>query len=382
MPHAHFCHQLHGLIALLMLVFAHTLQTSSVPTPDSHALQTSASPSSSRTPSDQSRKTIAVTPLTQPSNTPPDPGSVITPNPVLTTSERTATDPLNGYMDSPDDGASEDLNEEPPADSYDDLRASPFTSSTEIEDEAEFWQQTAAAYYDYCNMASSLSAGSIAPKDCQSCWYDRACEVYGDCCPAVYARLGHQPPSGWVNGSVRCSRTSFGSPRTADYVMVTQCPADADESLTLKCESSAMSHWNLTQPVTDTESFVTYKNRYCAQCHSAKQCLPWNISVAVINSSTLTAITSQAALYRAAISDADNEVVYTCPETFADHARECSLEPVMSRCNDTGWWANYDANVEKACLLLIAPVEQYFGRFKNPFCYLCNTRKSWTEVNG
>ena len=260
--------------------------------------------------------------------------------------------------------------------------ASPFTSNSEIENEAEFWKQTAAAYYDFCRKTCIPLDNLNSWRNCLPCGCDGACAVYGDCCPDVYAKLGHQPLSGWRNGSVRCSRTSFGSTVTLDYVMMTQCPADADRSLTLKCESMVTSHWNLTRPVTDIESFVTYKNRYCALCHSAARIQPWEVKIAVVNPATVIGITSRTELYRAVISDVDNEVFYTCPSSFADHARKCSLEPLTSHCNVTGEWANYDGNVERACLLLTAPIKHQFKGYKNPFCYLCNTWKSWTEVSG
>ena len=361
------CHRLPLLIALLVLVSAQTLQTSSVP-PDIHALQASASPSSSRTPSDQLRETTATTRL-------------------LSRSERTADsipEPLpfpNGNTDSSEDDGSRDHSHDTPDGDEDFPNAPPFTSTSLIEDEVEFWKQTAAAYYDICGM-SCYSSDKFIPRNCQSCGCDGACRVYGDCCPDVYAKLGYMPLSGWVDGSVQCSRTFFGSTTRMDYVMVTRCPADADRSLTLECESMATLHWNLTQPVTDIESFVTYKNRFCAQCHSATHIQPWEASIAVINPATVTGIKSPEELYLAVILDADNEVFYTCPKTFDSHARECSFEPPMSECNVTGTWENYDANVEKACQLFTAPMTYHFTKYKNPFCYLCNTWKSWTEVSG
>ena len=381
MTYWHLCHRLHLLSAVLVPVLAQILQTSSGP-PDIHTFQTSASPSSSHSSPDHSRETTAMTPITLPSKTPPDPSSAIPLAHFLTTSEKTADSFSDSVPFSSRNTDSSD-NETSRDNSYDTSdNDSPFTSDSEIENEAEFWKQTAAAYYDFCRKTCNPLDNLNSERNCLPCWCDGACTVYGDCCPDVYAKLGHQPLSGWRNGSVRCSRTSFGSSVTLDYVMMTQCPADADRSLTVKCESMVTSHWNLTRPVTDIESFVTYKNRYCALCHSAARIQPWEVKIAVVNPATVIGITSRTELYRAVVSDVDNEVFYTCPSSFADHARKCSLEPLTSHCNVTGEWANYDGNVERACLLLTAPIKHQFKGYKNPFCYLCNTWKNWTEVSG
>ena len=44
--------------------------------------------------------------------------------------------------------------------------------------------------------------------------------------------------------------------------------------------------------------------------------------------------------------------------------------PLVSTCNTTGLWTYYDDKVERACASFTSPVKR---RYKNVFCYMCNT---------
>ena len=274
---------------------------------------------------------------------------------------------------------------------------SPFSGNVSGE---EFWRQVGEAYRQFC---------SVRAQRCHPCYRDQLCQVYRDCCPDVYVTSGYHPPEDFLPGTVRCVRTTFGSrqvlpndrdpddirSRVYGYTMVTRCPPGSDAALTSQCESQDTSRWKLTQPVTDMSTLVTYKNRYCAHCHSAGHNLTaWRSAIYVTRADDVTDVTSPAELYRLAVTsdDDDTEVVFFNPPSVAEGVRRCwqgwgwveKEGTGYDSCNETGTWTYYDPHVQRACNAFTAQVQvnsTWFLTYSNLFCFLCNTDKSWTQVS-
>ncbi|KAL8558112.1 hypothetical protein ACOMHN_055567 [Nucella lapillus] len=248
----------------------------------------------------------------------------------------------------------------------------------------DFFLQASAAYYDYCGKMCEEGKPSYGTRlECKRCFCDKICFIFRDCCPNMYVNVSHPVGSSPVSLALRCSPASFGNRYSHKYVMQTRCPNVTQTSLKLQCESSDTSHWKITQPVTSLDTFYTYKNRYCAHCHSdAANLRPWKLKLNVRNSATLVNATTPQELYEAALKDEDNELDYKYPDSVEKHVRECLKGNVISTCNVTGLWSTYDVSVDRACRLFNVPVKGVWedNYYSNPFCYFCNSHDTWTKM--
>ncbi|KAK7498653.1 hypothetical protein BaRGS_00010030 [Batillaria attramentaria] len=270
---------------------------------------------------------------------------------------------------------------------FDENIVSPFnlTGTTADGDGEAFWRQLADAYFDYCGLSckSGDTERSRGGKDCGECHCDDACFVYEDCCPDKYAEAGHGPVRNFLWRNTRCTRTSHGIFRTREYWMVTACPentADPDATRGCECEDT---HWNFTQPVLDAVSFLTYRNKYCAACNGVTNTIPWDAVVQLHDPSSIAGLTTPVEIFKKVMEDDVNEVLYNCSESLHSHCRPCTTE--ISRCNETGDWAEFDPFVLRACVEIYAPASQWDNpfdetRYRNPFCYLCNTWYTWGRL--
>ena len=239
-----------------------------------------------------------------------------------------------------------------------------------------------AAYTAYCSEGCDLPHYCPMGHYCPPCSCDPVCAAYGDCCPDMMASLEDPLQPHPLRSFLHCSTTIFGPGYREDDVMVTRCPQDTDVALTQKCEGGLTSHWNLTRPVTGGESLYTYRNRYCAECHSdTAQLRPWVAEIRVTNPDTVQGVTSSRELYQRVMEDADNFLQYKPPDDVKPFVRSCGFEVPVARCNITGQWVSYDVMVERACHVLKTPFTLRSVTYMNPFCYLCNTWLTWTQAS-
>ncbi|KAK7500129.1 hypothetical protein BaRGS_00008676 [Batillaria attramentaria] len=255
-------------------------------------------------------------------------------------------------------------------------------------DEVIFWKQVADAYFDFCGYSceSGVTDGHLLPK-CQKCYCDDVCFVYGDCCPDKYYHAGHGPTSKSFSNNIRCSRLSTASgPRWHGGVnMVVECPEDFEDRVTAERCKSGNLHWSIATPVTSKNTQMTFKNKYCAQCYYEHDLISWNVHIGAMEldmdwaMDTLSDNSSADEKYRAALSDNRYHILFENPTLTP--TRHCGPDTV-SECSK-----RIDAEVEKAaCLAFSAPVlfcHRKFGGlvlFRNPFCLLCNSDKTWQEL--
>ena len=243
----------------------------------------------------------------------------------------------------------------------------------------------AAAYNQFCKRPCEWWQVHA----CSSCFYDKVCLVYGDCCPDIYASLGqmYRPA---LHTYVSCSRTSFrsSSSRFKGHLMVTRCPPGENKSADLKCDSG---DW--TQPVTDIETHITFKNPDCARCHGSSNLLPWKVAATVYDDATafdliqsgfsdhmVLEVNSSRKMYRRILQHGGIKIVYKPPDFIKKYTRPCPLSSV-SKCDFDGVGKDFDVSVNRACTRLNTPMTLGWTTYKNPFCCFCNLPLTWTEVS-
>ena len=139
-----------------------------------------------------------------------------------------------------------------------------------------------------------------------------------------------------------------------------------------RCENPGrLTGWDTNIPVVHHGSNINYQNIHCALCHnvSRKDLFNWKVAVHCSNGKLVPS--SIETILDEAKRTKNCNIVYIYPlqNTSMD-----KCEPVVSRCNKTGEWAEYDAVTEAACH---AYIDIYEGKYKNIFCYLCNLSKPY-----
>lgn len=245
----------------------------------------------------------------------------------------------------------------------------------------EFWNSVSKAYFDVCNRACTQRSQDInALGKCLDCFCDDACFVYRDCCPDKYVTAYNENTySSQPAVKLLCSKTSFGSSREFHFLMVSECPDNETSSaLVSQCLNVSSSHWNFSRPVTDTSTLVTYKNVYCARCHGTMDTVPWLMQIIIDNVSSVKGLTSQVDIYQSAMRDGGGEVIYSPPTDLVTHARRCLA--AVSNCHESENSDLNDPMVEQACHAFSAPIYLDGTYYRNPFCALCSSRYSWTDI--
>ena len=110
-----------------------------------------------------------------------------------------------------------------------------------------------------------------------------------------------------------------------------------------------------------------YINKYCAQCHAESESTEhifWEFEVHCDHSISLN--------YDRILSIMEENGcnIFFIPPLFTD-VEGCNIPSyTVSRCNQSGLWAEYNDTLVRACLAFIDPFNQ---TYQNVFCYLCNT---------
>ncbi|XP_070198597.1 uncharacterized protein [Littorina saxatilis] len=285
----------------------------------------------------------------------------------------------------------------------------------------DFDYQVVALHTELCGTSCMFpypGARSMVARACSPCFCDHLCPLYDDCCPDVQlldtitlelltfpltrqemkamtedrdlytCEISHMKPVKSEKDFDNFFSMINYCPRTDSSNSSFQIPAhrtnssqgtngkstaeeETAESLELKCENREMSdHWDYHRPLTSGHG-VVYRNKFCAQCHGehAENLTDWNTAV-TCDADLLYAVTSAAEAYFLALNTTDCDVRFTA--TTAENLRRCKYvnKSVISSCNQTGLWRNYDAKIERACASFTSVVKR---KYKNAFCYLCNT---------
>ena len=120
---------------------------------------------------------------------------------------------------------------------------------------------------------------------------------------------------------------------------------------------------------------IRTKNRYCGACNSIDETnfVFWTPKIGCLNGIFKPKELSNIAtdIYETK----DCNLMYERPLNYTWLIiPTCKL--VMTTCNETGLWRKYDPFIEAACL---AYTMVYNFRYKNVFCYMCNTADEFVD---
>ena len=272
---------------------------------------------------------------------------------------------------------------------------------------------------------------------CEKCSCAPSCLQKKDCCPDVYFRFPQNCREVEVLDPI-------GKPRY--YALVDQCPHTADASAIEKCEDrSSMTDMLNNPPVTSNGLYPhVFFNEHCARCNGITNFTKWNLEIKCPGFADFNFVSSNEELLQTAkesnclvrYSPLDNRGVQRCqkftvapleycpdnyplniirfacesqyvhrhssfknifceicntPEFAAEGTKPEMTSSthgrlVISDCNVTGIWEDFDEEVVTACKMYGRSTATYI--FKNVFCYICNinisyaTSRMFLDING
>ena len=212
---------------------------------------------------------------------------------------------------------------------------------------------------------------------CSDCSCEDDCWKTANCCPDK-DNIKEEP-------TLRCTSPvvkPFQSDphRNLGYFVINECPS-TEENTTLidRCFAREKTEIRDYIWVSDLEAGLTYKNEFCAACHNVTEYVFWQLNPEC----KAEYFSSDTSLDEFLMSNGCRLKL----GTPLDVSFQLCVIPDYTRCNQTGAWVNYDADIERAC---DAYHSVYFveGRtvydpkdnrevteidsYKNVYCYRCN----------
>lgn len=136
---------------------------------------------------------------------------------------------------------------------------------------------------------------------------------------------------------------------------------------------------NQLRPCSGVESNFTFKNMFCAQCNYEHDCVPWTLDVDCKVPYKSEGMFQSISEIKSVINEYGCVIQYrfhrwstggTCRDI--DNLRQVRID----KCNVTGLWQMYDADLEWACENFNTP----YKMFKNVFCYICNPSQANSQT--
>ena len=208
-------------------------------------------------------------------------------------------------------------------------------------------------------------------KLCPKCECDSSCHVRGDCCPDVFFEL---PESAYFP-TFLLPHDPAEHDRSMEFLAVSKCPQDTDVKTSKFCEDPYSTHDILINlPVTSKTTNITYKSRHCAECNSDRNVIPWKWGVSCPRKDYAAVLSKFN--YLSEITD----VVRVANDTKCNielspepdvHLSDLFKHPdgYISTCNLTGTWDSFDKDVASSC---DSNYINFDGVYKNIFCRICN----------
>ncbi|ESO98825.1 hypothetical protein LOTGIDRAFT_158775 [Lottia gigantea] len=238
----------------------------------------------------------------------------------------------------------------------------------------DFLSQANYIYKLYCQQSCQQVDITMNNKYCKYCFCDSTCSYYGDCCPDYpYINQSKLMPHS-------CLPTQFPF-RGKYFKIVGFCPENhEDNRMVERCKKTFVYNWKSIQPVSDQDTGLTYKNRYCASCNGVRgsRVVPWEIGAKCDGvTPELDVLDSKQQVYISILTTEDCNVVFVKPDNIS--YRPCSTNDYIlpRQCNSTGMSSIEDPLVEKGCLTFQENIVRFYP---NVFCYICNSFLTWEEI--
>lgn len=209
------------------------------------------------------------------------------------------------------------------------------------------------------------------PAICQECSCSSMCLVTGTCCIDYLFGLPERICSSacvYVSQSLREHFSDEIPLARQDYGIIKSCPSASGSQLKEKCTATVDIKTRLTSlPVTSTTTYLTYDNIYCAECHNDHYNLTnWMVHFDCHVKIDFNTFSSFEEIVE--IIDDQKCRINTFDKNQYDYVETCHQSSLISKCNATGIWSEYDKAIDYACESINQPI----GMFRNIFCYMCN----------
>ncbi|KAL3864651.1 hypothetical protein ACJMK2_006315 [Sinanodonta woodiana] len=236
-------------------------------------------------------------------------------------------------------------------------------------------------YNDICNFSLGLGFPSIGSPCCDTCRCDVHCKKGRNCCPNFVADFDELLRI--VGSELECQYPALRKPKKhvakdSGYYFIADCPPQSSMEEIMACRRSSdyyvlseeFDFSNVT-PVTNIRNGLNYRNTFCASCHGIEKddLRYWNVLLACDNIFVFGTSLKQR-IIDAIISEECN-ITFQPPKLSEYIPNKCT--PLISRCNESGSWSQYDEVIEKLCHI---PFWSSFNsEYKNVFCMVCNNVK-------
>ena len=211
---------------------------------------------------------------------------------------------------------------------------------------------------------------------CSKCSCETDCERQGNCCPDRLTTFPYPSSNYPLGGIFECAHTSVKEkPRLSQRrtQLISKCSQTYNDiDVIQRCESSSLDTLETYIIVSHKLTKDAYKNIYCARCNyiADKEVIAWIIKLeceqgAFVPNSLSTIVTEMRQSNHC-------NMIFTPPSGF----EFAPCKDVISKCNVTGLWQNKDTLIEKACDAYTSEFRHKEQRFKNEFCFVCNSDDS------
>ena len=241
-------------------------------------------------------------------------------------------------------------------------------------------------YNNFCQFqATKIINNTKHSPCCRPCSCDKDCEQLQSCCPDKELQIGDLVKA-FDSEELSCKRSEVGWIHGNDdlvvryrhpyYLIIDHCPfEESDTELKRKCNSTDTSTFERFLWVSDKSNGKIFQNKFCATCHGVREFVYWKIgiqecNILPIDSLPIESILQSNSCHLIREKPADLHVLTSKYRCFV---------PDVSRCNETGTWAQYNATIDMGCnaydmpFITETPSKAILSVYRNIFCYLCNT---------
>ena len=215
-------------------------------------------------------------------------------------------------------------------------------------------------YADICDhQGRDIQSKSFA-SCCLPCSCDPLCKEIGNCCD-------RRETTSYTCHSPILKQSEINTKDRGGYFMVDKCLDGSN----IYCKAQKAAEWGSLYPVHDSDLKLIFYNSHCAECSGANNYVNWGLKVAC-QGETMNDGDFINALRGKLTGDCFIE--FTPPKRMVRMNHLCS-RTLISHCNETGRWENYDQALVEACARWYSPVVSKmmgFLKYANIYCEQCN----------